>query len=254
MSNIVKANSQKKKTIAIFLNLSKAFDTLSHELLLKKLEHCGIWGTSLCWFNSYLSGRKLRSKCVDGITGQITYSDLFDVTYGTPQGPCLGSLLFLIFCKDIYLHLESCSCILFADDMTLYYSHKDLKYLKWCIEQDLMIVADWFRANKLTLNVLKSDCILFGANGLKTMTLELDGITLPIIKSTKFLGIWIDENLNWTKHVSKLSVKLKRSQKLIQVSKNFLSSHALQNLYYAQFHSHLSYGIITWGNMINKGQ
>ena len=252
LSNIVKANTQKKKTIAIFLDLSKAFDTLSHDLLLKKLELYGIRGTALKWFESYLNGRKLRTKCVNNTTGQLIYSDQYNITYGTPQGSCLGPLLFLIFCNNIYLHLESCKCILFAHDTTLYYSHKNLDYLKWCIEQDLKIVSDWFRANKLTLNILKSDCILFGSRATHKLKLELDGEILPFVKNTKFLGIWIDENLNWSKHVSELATKLKRGQKLLQLSRNFLSPHALQNLYYAQFHSHLSYGIITWGNMINK--
>ena len=252
LSNIVKANTQKKKTIAIFLDLSKAFDTLSHELLLKKLDLYGIRGTAHKWFKSYLHGRKLRTKCVNN-TGQLKYSDYYDITYGTPQGSCLGPLLFLIFCNDIFLHLESCKCILFADDTTLYYSHKNIDYLKWCIEQDLKIIADWFRANKLTLNIVKSDCILFGARASSNLKLELDGELLPFVKSTKFLGVWIDENLTWTKHVTELTVKLKRGQKLLQLSRNFLSPHALQNLYYAQFHSHLSYGIITWGNMISKG-
>ena len=95
--------------------------------------------------------------------------------------------------------------------------------------------------------------MVFGARASSNLKLELDGELLPFVKSTKFLGIWIDENLTWTKHVTELTVKLKRGQKLLQLSRNFLSPHALQNLYYAQFHSHLSYGIITWGNMISKG-
>ena len=158
----------------------------------------------------------------------------------------------MIFCNDIYLHLEHCNCILFADDTTLYYSHRNLKYLKWCLEQDLAILADWFRANKLTLNINKSDCILFGAKNKQNINLSLDGIELPCVRHTKFLGVWIDENLTWDKHVNELALKLKRNQKLLQMSKKFLSYHALLNLYYAQFHSHLSYSIITWGNMISK--
>ena len=82
--------------------------------------------------------------------------------------------------------------------------------------------------------------------------MSLDGIDLLCVKNTKFLGIWIDENLTWDKHINELALKLKRNQKLLQMSKNFLSYQALLNLYYAQFHSHLSYSIITWGNMINK--
>ena len=252
ISNIVKENEHGKATLTIFLDLSKAFDTLKHNLLLTKLEKYGIRGNALEWFRSYLTGRNLRVKCHDNKTGQNIYSDPFPITYGTPQGSCLGPLLFLIFCNDIYLHLEHCNCILFANDTTLYYSHRSLKYLKWCVEQDLSILADWFRANKLTLNINKSDCILFAIKKNKNFSVSLDGIALPCVKSTKFLGIWIDENLTWDKHINELALKLKRNQKLLQLSKNFLSYHALLNLYYAQFHSHLSYSIITWGNMISR--
>ena len=221
-------------------------------MLLTKLEKYGIRGNSLEWFRSYLTDRNLRVKCHDNKTGQNIYSDPFPITYGTPQGSCLGPLLFLIFCNDIYLHLEHCNCILFADDTTLYYSHRNLNYLKWCVEQDLSILADWFRANKLTLNINKSDCILFGIKKKQALKVSLDGIDLPCVKTTKFLGIWIDKNLTWDKQINELALKLKRNQKLLQMSKNFLSYHALLNLYYAQFRSHLSYSIITWGNMIES--
>ena len=252
VSNVVKANSEKKYTISIFLDLSKAFDTLSHELLLTKLELYGIRGTALSWFANYLTDRSLRAKCIDNTTNKQIYSSQYPVNVGTPQGSCLGPLLFLIFCNDLHLNLIFCNSILFADDTTLYCSHKNLKYLKWCIEQDLSSISDWFRANKLTLNVSKSECVIFGPNRKSTIeSIDVDDLAIPVVSHTKFLGIWIDNKLNWKLHVENLKIKLNKNYRILCNSKNMLNTNAQKSLYYAQIHSHLQYGIVSWGNMIS---
>ena len=137
LGNIVKNQELGKYTIALFLDLSKAFDTLKHKILLSKLEIYGIRGLCLDWFKSYLSNRNMRVKCKVDITGNVEYSDTYNIDYGTPQGSCLGPLLFLIFCNDINLHLDFMNVIQFADDTTLYLSNKNLNYLQWCIECDV---------------------------------------------------------------------------------------------------------------------
>ena len=128
------------------MDLSKAFDTLEPTVLYYKLERYGIRGTCLDWFRSYLTDRKLRSKCK--LTTGTEYSDWYDVEYSTPQGSFLGPLLFLIFCNDLYKNLEFLECIQFADDMTLYFGHKNKNFVMCCVEHDLEIVSDWFKANK----------------------------------------------------------------------------------------------------------
>ena len=94
-------------------------------------------------------------------TGNSEVSQNFDITYGTPQGLCLGPLLFIIFCNDLKLHLMYLSCIQFADDTTLYASGKTLRLIECEINHDLEIISDWFCANKLTLNVTKTVCMVF---------------------------------------------------------------------------------------------
>ena len=161
VGKILKNSENKKYTVAVFLYLSKAFDLLEHHVLLSKLEKYGIQGIGHEWFQSYLGKRKMRVKCVGGETKDLCYSNYPDISYGVPQGSCLGPLLFLIFCNDLPLILQSCKLILFADDTTIYHSHKNLRYLQWCIQEELKQLMDWFRANKLTLNLSKSCCMVF---------------------------------------------------------------------------------------------
>ena len=135
INGIVTGLENKVNSACVLLDLSKAFDTIEHKIMLQKLEAYGIRGNFLTWFHSYLTGRKLRVKCrtVSSSTSQI--NEELEVAYGTPQGSCLGPLIFLIFNNDLHLH-ES-ECIQFADDTTLLFQHKNIRYLHYCIESEL---------------------------------------------------------------------------------------------------------------------
>ena len=120
---ILQSKNHNEHCAGIFLDLSKAFDTLDHSILLQKLERYGIRGTAHDWFSSYLSGRQLVAKITTG-PSQIVKSDNYEITCGAAQGSCLGPLLFIIFMNDLtQLPLYS-NIILFADDTTVFYSHK----------------------------------------------------------------------------------------------------------------------------------
>ena len=129
VARITKGMENGKFTVGIFLDLSKAFDTLEHEVIYAKLEKYGIRGICLQWFQSYLSDRSLVVSCKAGETNSIHTSETYPVTYGTAQGSCLGPLIFLIFCNDLQQHLIFLSCIQFADDTTLYITHKSIDYI-----------------------------------------------------------------------------------------------------------------------------
>ena len=126
VGKILKGYENRKSTLAVFLDLSKAFDTISHSVMLSKLEKYGVQGVCLDWFKSYLSNRTMRVKCITSATGSISYSDSYRVNYGTPQGSCLGPLIFLIFNNDLFLNMSYSCCILFADDTTIYHSHSNI--------------------------------------------------------------------------------------------------------------------------------
>ena len=160
VGTIAKNREERKHTIGVFIDLSKAFDTLNHYKLLCKMEKYGIRGSNLKWFESYLENRSMRVKCISNITGQLEYSTYHKLEYGTPQGSCLGPLLFLIYINDLQNSILYSTTILFADDTTLLQGHQNLKYLKWSIEEDLKLMIDWFKANLLTINLEKTECLL----------------------------------------------------------------------------------------------
>ena len=256
VGELVKNIQDKKYTISLFLDLSKAFDTLEHAVIFDKMEKYGIRGNTLEWFKSYLHKRHLRVRLKAGDQGTNTLSDTFPVNYGTPQGSRLGPLIFLIFYNDLSQNLMHSNCIQFADDTTIYCSGRNLRYLKWQITEDLCKISDWFKANKLTLNLNKTNYMIFNPKPNKPTdtTIYFENKALPRVNNTKFLGIWLDDQLNWKCHLTHLQLKLKSNLSLLKRSKHVLIPTTKTILYYAQIYSHLNYGILCWGSMINQSE
>ena len=273
VSEIVKGQQEGLYTLALFLDLSKAFDSLEHNVLLKKLERYGIRGKTNDWFASYLQDRKMRVKCTTSSTGSVEYSKYQTVNYGTlqgsclgplifiiftndlPQGSCLGPLIFIIFTNDLHKQLLNTSSLLFADDTTIYMAHRNLRYLKWYVEEDMKRFITWFKANKLTLNLGKTVCVLFQKNGQRqTIMLDLDNIQIRNVKEVKFLGMWLDDYLNWCTHVQKLILKLTRNLNLLKYSQKMMPNDTKKLVYHAHIGSHIQYGIMLWGNSVSNEQ
>ena len=133
IGTIVKGLENKQYAACILLDLSKAFDMIEHSILLQKLESYGIRGNALSWFESYLTNRTLRVKCRTVSSCNESVSEEQLVEYGTPQGSCLGPLIFLIFVNDLHLHLRDSKRIQFADDTTLVFTHRNLNFLRFSI-------------------------------------------------------------------------------------------------------------------------
>ena len=158
-------------TVGIFLDLSKAFDTVNHDILLKKLSFYGIRGNCLAWINDYLTNRKQIVKY-----NQIRSTEMA-IMCGVPQGSILGPLLFLIYFNDLTNSTKNLSTILFADDTNLFCSGKDINELECNINAELVDVQEWLTLNQLTLNIKKSNYIIFRTAKKqlkKSLTLKLD--------------------------------------------------------------------------------
>ena len=142
----------------LFLDLSKAFDTINHDILLHKLYHYGVRGNALEWFRNYLSERNqfVHFKSSD--------SSINIIECGVPQGSVLGPLLFIIYINDLEYCLKQVNSILFADDTTVYHSGDNINIVKAELDSDLEMLSDWFKANKLSLNISKSNFLYFKKN------------------------------------------------------------------------------------------
>ena len=255
VAEIIKSKQEGLYTLSMFLDLSKAFDTLDHEVLIRKLEKYGIRGKANKWFKDYLTNRKMRTKCVVASTGKMEYSEYQDITYRTPQGSCLGPLIFIIFTNDLHKQLQHSKSLLFADDTTLYKSHRNLNYLTWCIEDDMSRLTDWFRINKLTLNLDKTVCILFQkSKEIKHIVIKIGRQTIKNTVGTKFLGLWIDEHLSWNTHIQKLHLKLTRNTNLLKLNQNMMPTITKTLIYHSHIGSHLQYGLLLWGNNATEEQ
>ena len=168
-------------------------------------------------------------------------SNINGITFGVPQGSVLGPLLFLIYINDLPNCLSHTKAILFADDTTLYASSDDVVHLYANVNYDLRSLTDWFKANKLSLNTLKTNYMLFCSGKIDENEHSIKIGVIQRTNSCKFLGIMIDDKLTWSEHISHTKSKLCRSLFAISRSKNFVPLKHLKTLYDSTYSSYLQY-------------
>ena len=237
--------------LVVFLDLAKAFDTVSHEILVKKLQHYGIQGTTLNWFKSYLSNR--QQQCA--VRGSI--SKPRRIVLGVPQGSILGPLLFLIYINDLPACLAFTKPHMYADDTILNAASKSTTELIFRLNEDLKNIKNWLLANKLSLNVTKTEYMFVStdfrlSNLGKTLPITIGDKEIKRVKSTKYLGVYLDENLKWEEHIDNLCLRVSRSINGLKQARDFVSLDVLKTIYNSLIQPIFDYCDTVWGN-VNKG-
>jgi hypothetical protein len=242
----IRSNLDKKTySCGVFVDLEKAFDTVNHKILIAKLEHIGIRGVANQWIESYLKNRTQSVK-LNGFSSQSK-----NISCGVPQGSILGPLLFLIYINDMNKAFDKCSVYHFADDTNLLFSHKDPLVIQKTMNNELKYLFEWLCANRLSLNVAKTEFILFQPPGMtleKRIILKLNRTKIHASFKIKYLGVILDHRLTWKHHLNELSKKLSRSVGMLYKIRDLCPAPVLRSLYFSIFNSHLSYGLPVWGN------
>ena len=234
----------------VFIDLQKAFDTVNHSILLHKLSHYSIRGTVNDWFSSYLSNRIQTTQVGSHVSRKES------TLCGVPQGSVLGPLLFLIYVNDIYMAPDKLTFYLFADDTNLLYADKNLKSLETIVNCELFKVVGWLIANKLSLNITKTNYIIFHpyqkrinynicikAYDSRTKTF----FDLERKDHVKYLGVIIDEHLSWKHHINYIALKISRNIGIISRLRHFVPLKTLLSIYNSLISPYISYGLIAWG-------
>ena len=204
MDKLIKSIKNGDHVLGVFLDFSKAFDTEDHSILFNKLHHYGIRGSALDWFRSYLSNRQQF----------VTYNNVLSGTKvlkcGVPQGSILGPLLFLIYINDLANICKHTMPIFFADDFNLFINGKDASKIELELNEELSNIVSWLKINKLSLNVNKTQFMIFSRkqNQIENIVIRIEGQIIDHVTQTKFLGVIIDEKLTWRNHVNHISTKI----------------------------------------------
>ena len=247
---ISRSLADKHHVLGVFMDLSKAFDTLDHKILLYKLKHYGLRGICYKWFESYLSNR------TQFVSHLSTNSATLPTSCGVPQGSILGPLLFLIYVNDICSVSNVLQFILYADDTNVFYSDPNFERLFAVMNEELPKLSTWFRSNKLSLNLIKTNYIHFKNPQAPKIDnypdLIIDNVSLEPKENTKFLGVTIDHYLNWNSHIENITVSVSRGIGVLYKLRSFLPLRTLVIVYNSIILSHISYCNLVWACQKSK--
>ena len=235
---------------SLYIDLSKAFDTLCYDILLHKLRYYDFSGIELKLLRCYLRNREQYVKYNN------YQSELIDISTGVPQGSILGPLLFSICINDLITVSDKLNFIMYADDTTIYFNLEDFDPI--CIEADitneLEKVNIWLKLNKLSLNTQKTKLMVFHRKqkNVREINLSIDHNQIEQIPVFNFLGIIFDENLSWKYHTKMIANKISRVTGILYRLKSVFPKEVLVTLYKTLIASYIHYGLLVWGMDCNR--
>ena len=234
--------------MSIVLGLKKDFDTVDHKTLLLELQKYGIENISYNLLTSYLTRKQFcRVNGIDSKTERIEV--------GVPQGSCLGPLFFLVYINDLPCAVKRSNTSMYADDTTLFFRSKNIEDLNEAINNDLRDLDSWLSGNKLSLNVAKTKGMLLCTKNKhkslegtgESICLKLRDNDLALVENTKYLGVQVDNSLDWKEHIKSVSTKVSRAVGLLKYAKRFLPQNSLKTLYTSIIEPHFRYCCAVWG-------
>ena len=231
--NIRREMDHGKLTGAVFIDLQKAFDTVEHSIILKKLPYYGISSAELIWVKSYLKDRYQFVQCGN------SRSSCQLVKYGVPQGSILGPLLFLIQINDLTKVVKECNIQMYADDTVIYVSHKNISVVEEALTTDMANIAKWLENNRLIINLKrgKTETMLFGTakrlHSKSDLKIWMNEHLIHFVSGYKYLGVLLDPSLNMKEHLHKTLKSAAARIKLLKRMRQSLTSHAAESIYKA---------------------
>ena len=234
----------------VYIDLSKAFDTLVFDVLLFKLKYYGVTGTALDLVKSYLTNRKQY------VVFDSCQSEHVEICTGVPQGSILGPLFFSVYINDLITVSKRLNFLMYADDTTIYFNLEDFDLLtrETDVNRELEKVNIWLKPNKLSLNTQKTKLMLFHRKQkhFDKISVVINGIEIEHVPSFNFLGIMLDENLSWKSHIEMVGNKISKVTGILYRLKNVFPENVLFVLYNSLIVSYINYGLLLWGTHSHK--
>jgi len=234
---------QKMSMLTVFLDFSKAFDTVKHEILIDKLEHLGIRGLAKEWFRSYVCGRR---QYVD-VSGDR--SELLNIQNGVPQGSVLGPVLFLLYINDMSRCSFKLKFIHFADDTTAFGYGDNIHALADEMNEELNRIYLWLCSNRLSLNIEKTSfMVLSDKKQLDVIpNIRINDVNVHIVREAKFLGVLIDCGLTFRAHVDSVCKKISKNIGMLNRISWLVPPVAKKSIYFSLIYPYVVYGVVVWG-------
>ena len=242
INSVNKKLDAKTPTLAVYIDFKKAFDCVQHPVLLNKLSQLNLDSSVINWVDSYLSDRKQR------VFANNTYSSFLSVTQGVPQGSVLGPLFHIVYANDISKAVKNCDVALYADNTVLYTANRNFNDSVKKLQNDVASLSNWCQANGIRANTDKTKIMVFGSatclKKLPDFDVKIGNFSLSKVSSYRYLGVTLDEHLNYNLHVNKIINSVTAKLKQFRRMRSFLNTKAAVLVYKCMMLPILEYGDI----------